>query len=293
MPNYRTHSIHGDNIYDYIDKYVDIDQRLLRIFCIGPDSLIPTDYITFERIHSSNTKQYFLKLLKLIKENKLYENSVVMSFLYGQLAHFSLDLSMHPLIYYMSEDMPSNNLLSAHALIEHWIDDYVIHKYGSKNELYYQNISLVDNDLQFVLDYICIDIYHAYDGFNKYNLGVSLILLYDNLIRKNGALLKTFLDLIINLGDIKYHDNYEKVKSFLNLENEIWYHPITGKVQCDSFDDLWNKSLEILYDLIMDANNYLYNDKEFKNNYIINNYSYNTGLPCEEGENFQYIKRYK
>ena len=35
-----------------------------------------------------------------------------MSFLYGQIDHYILDVIMHPLIYYMTEDMPKNNFLS-------------------------------------------------------------------------------------------------------------------------------------------------------------------------------------
>ena len=39
-----------------------------------------------------------------------------MAFLYGQLDHFILDMIMHPLIYYMTENMPKENLLEPHVI---------------------------------------------------------------------------------------------------------------------------------------------------------------------------------
>ena len=60
----------------------------------------------------------------------------------------------------------------------------------------------------------------------------------------------------------------------------------------DSFDDLWNKATELSLETINDVNNFLYKDRPFKNKIILGDLSYNTGLPCGEGQSLKYIKKY-
>ena len=148
MPSYKTHSIHGELIYDDLLKYIDIDKEEFKTFCIGLDSLIMTDYHTFNYFHMNNTREYFLELLKLIKENKQLDNKELMAFLYGQLDHFVLDFMMHPLIYYMSENISSNSILSFHAILEMGIDNYVMTKYNKNDFLYYHKLTI---DLMFLM----------------------------------------------------------------------------------------------------------------------------------------------
>ena len=104
MPNYKTHSIHGEIVLPNINNRVYIDNEAIKTYSMGPDVLISTDYKTFNTQHCSNTRDYFLLLIELIKTNKLYDNSEVMAYLYGQIDHYILDILLHPLIYYMSED---------------------------------------------------------------------------------------------------------------------------------------------------------------------------------------------
>ena len=44
VPNYKTHSIHGEVIFSDMSKEIEIDLEDLKSFCIGPDALITTDY---------------------------------------------------------------------------------------------------------------------------------------------------------------------------------------------------------------------------------------------------------
>ena len=112
MPSYKTHAIHGEMILPSISSNIEIQREDLKMFCMGPDALIATDYKIFELQHAKETRNYFKTLLKLIKKNKLQDNSEVMAFLYGQIDHFILDIIMHPLIYYMTEGIPKDHKLS-------------------------------------------------------------------------------------------------------------------------------------------------------------------------------------
>lgn len=293
MPNYKTHSIHGEVILPNIDKRIEIDKEYLKIFCMGPDSMITTDYKIFDYQHYNNVKQYFETLLKLIKENKLQDNSVVMSFLYGQIDHYILDIVMHPLIYYMTEDMPKQNMLNPHGIIEMWIDEYVLKKFNEDEAYSYKKLNINDNDLKKIINELYKEVYNDNFVYTKYKNGIKMINMFDTLIRKNGIKIAPLITKLLNIGDITYHNNFDQVLPYLNLDNEIWYNPETGEVSHESFDDLWKKSQEESLETIEDINNYLYLDKPIHNPYILNNVSYNTGLPCEDGQHFQYVKKYK
>lgn len=293
MPNYKTHSIHGEIILPNIDNKIQIDKEDIKKFCIGPDSLIATSYNLFNYQHSNKVKHYFETLLKKIKENKLQENSKVMSFLYGQIDHYILDVIMHPLIYYMTEDMPKNNLLSPHCIIEMWIDDYVMKKFSKDEKSYYKNLNIKDKDLKKIINDVYKEVYDNKNLYSKYNKGIKIINIFDLLIRRNGIKIVPIILKLLNIGDIVYHENLEQIIPYLNLDNDSWYNPETGELKNDSFDDLWKKSKEVSLETIEDVNKYLYNDKMIINPYISNDISYNTGLPCEDGQHFKYVKKYE
>ena len=291
MPSYKTHSIHGELIYDDLLKYIEINKEDFKSFCIGLDSLIMTDYNTFEYFHNHNVRDYYLELLRLIKENKQLDNKELMAFLYGQLDHFVLDTVMHPLIYYMTENLKNNSILSPHAITEMNIDNYVMKKYDNNDLLYYHKLTIDNQSTAIIID----ELYKKFNVLNaplKYSLGIILTAYFDTFIRRDIGLFSSIIPKIINLGDVYYGDNIDKVLPYLNLDKALWQHPETGEEFNDSFDELWEKSLNLARELIEDVNNYLYKDKEIKNSLIMDNISYDTGIPCEKGKTLKYVKKY-
>lgn len=292
MPNYRTHSIHGEIILPKIITKTEIKSDDLKAFCIGPDTLITTDYKLFELQHIKDTKLYFKTLIKLIKKNKLQDNSEVMAFLYGQLDHFILDLIMHPLIYYMTEEMPKEHLIDPHGLVESMIDSYVMWKYDRDDELYYRKVNISDRKLVKLINDAYKKVYNANNVSLKYSFGMVLINLYDSLIRRDKLFLAKSIMKIINLGDISFHKDYKVALPYLNLEHNLWYDPETGENHYESFDNLWNKASEVALETIQDVNNYLYQDKGLSNRIINDDISFNTGHPCKEGQTKRFVKKY-
>ena len=293
MPNYKTHSIHGEIIFDDIDKKIDIDIDDLKSFCMGPDALITTDYKVFDYQHANKVKDYFETMIKYYKKNKLYNDSESMAFLYGQVDHYILDLIMHPLIYYVTENMEVKYKFKPHGLIENWIDDYIIKKHGKDKLLYYRKFFLSNKKLKESINKLYEKVYNSHHESLKYSIGILNTSLYDLLIRKNMIVITPLLIKLSNLGDIMYDDNIKRVIPFLNLNNKTWKDPETGQKKRDSFDDLWKKSMEASLQTIEDINGYLYGDKNLNNSYISNDISFNTGIPCSEGQSFEYVKKYK
>lgn len=293
MPSYKTHAIHGEEILPNIAIKTDINKEDLKTFCMGPDALIATDYRIFELQHAKNTRDYFKTLLKLIKKNNLQDNSEVMAFLYGQLDHFILDIIMHPLIYYMTSDMPREHLIDPHGLVENLIDDYVMQKYHKDEINYYRKVTISDRKLIKLINNAYKKVYNANNISFKYSLGIMLISAYDSLIRRDKFFLAKYIMKLINLGDVSYHKDYQKVLPFLNLNNDIWYNPETGIKHNESFDNLWDRASEIALETIDDVNRYLYQDKNIRNPIILSDVSFNTGLPCHEGQKLKYLKKYR
>ena len=293
MPNYKTHSIHGELILKEMDKKTEINKEDIKSYCMGPDAIIITDYKTFDFQHANKTKEFFMELLKIIKNKKLQDNSEVMAFLYGQLDHFVLDCIMHPLIYYMTEGIEAKHKIKPHGLIESWIDDYTTNKYNKNEDKYYNKYTIKDKELIKVINEIYNRVYNSKYGAKKYSIGMAATAMYDVVARRNLIKIAPIITKLVNIGDITYSNDLKRVLPYLNLNNEEWYNPETGEKYTDSFDDLWDKSNETILETIKDINNYLYKDESITNPLISNNISFNTGIPCEKGQNFSYIKKYK
>ncbi len=292
MPDYKSHSIHSEMVLPNIKKRTEISSADLKRFAFGPDSLMITDYALFDYQHSHNTRYYFETMINIIKERKLQDNSKVMAFLYGQLDHFVLDLVMHPLIYYMTEKMPSDSVINPHALIELWIADYVTVKNRRKFQKYYLKTRLFNKELSGVINDTYKKIYNRNNMSVRYDIGVNTIVEFDK-FRSKRTRLKELICSRFKLGDFLYNRNTGRVSRFLNLSHSSIQNPITGDEYHESFDDLWRESLTVASELIEDVNNYLYLDKPLTNCLITNNISYNTGFPCCDKEEFKYVKRYR
>ena len=293
MPSYKTHSIHGDVIFDKLDKKTDIDKEDFKKFCIGPDALVFTDYKTFKYQHCNNTREYFETMLSLIKDNKLQNNEEVMSFLYGQLDHYVLDITMHPLIYYLTEDIKTKYKLGAHCIVENWIDDYLMQKYNKKDLLYYKKSLIREKKLIEMINNLYYKVFKVRCAGIKYSIDIYLFTLLDYIIKRDPTKLYSLINRIGDFRNIVYEDRYNRAKVFLNQKNELWLNPETGEERRESFEELWSKSIEDSLTTIEDVNNYLYQDKALNNAFISNNISYNTGLPCERGQKFSFVKKYK
>ena len=293
MPSYKTHAIHGEILLPYMDKKVDIDKEDLKLFCMGPDLLAPINPVVFRAQHTSKTREFFITLLNVIKEYKLQDNSELMAFLYGQLEHFILDLIIHPLVYYMTEGLPNDHIVTGHGLVEHLIDDYVMKKFGLGEGDYFSKLGINSDKTYDVINKTYEKVYKAYNVGLQYSAGILTTKFYDSKVRNDKTnIISTITDLI-NLGDVKYHDNHELAFPYLNLEHDIWLNPETGVSYDLSFEDLFNRASALLLEAINDVNDYLYFDKPLKNTIILSNTSYLTGIPCELGQSKRFIKRCK
>ena len=214
-----------------------------------------------------------------------------MSFLYGQLDHFILDIIIHPLIYYMTEKMPIRYRLKPHTLLELWISDYVMTRYQKGNKNYYSSMK-ISRQLKDVINNSYKKVYKKDNVASQYESGISHIIAFDLIRFSDNKLLKRICNRL-KIGDFFYKRNGHKARKFLNFKHEIITNPVTGDEFKSSFDDLWTESIDVASELIDDVNRYLYLDRPLSNYFINGNISYNTGLPCSEEEQFRFVRKYK
>jgi hypothetical protein len=192
----------------------------------------------------------------------------------------------------MTEGLKKDYKLTPHALVEMWIDDYVMLKNNKSENNYYKMNTYMDEETQGVINDSYNKVFKRNNVSSKYRNGIFFITRFERLRCAKDSFIEG-ISSKLKIGNIFYNRNINKVTRFLNLKHEDITNPITGETFNDSFDDLWNKSLMIAGELIDDVNRYLYYDKPLNNYYILNDISYNTGLPCRNKEVFKYVKKYK
>lgn len=327
MPSSVTHAFFALDIYDKLDKNIqeklNFDKRHLKIFSEGPDPLYFYNLANIkkgkfvrdnypEMIHTKNTQNFFISIIKYIKNNKLENNSEIMSLLYGFISHYVLDSTLHPFIIYKtglfkSKEPSTYKYNGIHNDMEVYIDAYLIYqrlKVLPKDFKMYDFIFDIDkytNDTRTLLDNIFEDVYgianfsKIYFKSIKQMRGIFKRFRYDKFGIKKGFY--KCLDTFLPKGQLKkemlsYHVNQKQKIHYLNLERNEWCHPCN---QCEihnySFIELYRIALDKALYIIENVNKYLYQNKgKNKLKELFPNVSYVTGKDCESKEICQFFE---
>ena len=97
MANFISHIIMSEKLYKKLNNKDKIDLESLKLFSIGQD-LTFTRLSCFNATHKEDPTTFFIETINYIKNNNLENNELVMSYLYGHIAHYSLDKEIHPIV---------------------------------------------------------------------------------------------------------------------------------------------------------------------------------------------------
>ena len=132
MANYTSHAIMSEQLYNkLINKNIakiNIDKNALRLFSLGHDLTI-INKNCFNDAHLYSSRKFFIETIKYIRENNLQNNPIVMSYLYGHISHYALDITIHPLIDKIIKDEKSKSIIKPHTIIECELDKYLVNRY--------------------------------------------------------------------------------------------------------------------------------------------------------------------
>ena len=297
MPSYITHAIMGDNLYNesYDLVKVDIKKENLRGYSLGADLAYFSRKVDSDP-HNYKTQMFFINMVNYIKDNNLIEDELVLSLLYGHIAHYFLDINIHPLVYYIEKECQKVGLIPPHHLIEGYFSSYLTEKILNKDIMdingdYFKELNLLNLKCIKLLNKVYGKTYGDYTIIKSYQSVLSLFLTIEKLIKNKTYITK---EKLINFSKFKQfmEINNLEYNDLHNESHEIYTNPVTGEKHNESLIELYNKSLDMTIESIKVVNEYLYNNKSIDSlTKVFGDLSYDTGVKSSFGKKFIYVKK--
>lgn len=323
MPSIYTHNYFAKDTYKKLEKekiFQISDKKYYEIFAQSFDNLFYYNVLSLKKgkkyrslghyAHMHKSWQYFKNMIEYIKKNELYDDANL-GYLYGSLTHYVLDSTCHPYIHYISGRLDKKNVketrkyIGNHAKNEIMIDS--IYYYKDHDDKYYKYKLYKDiipktkfpNNLLKTMDYTFKKTFSVDNLgviYNKsYNQSHTIykLLMFDRLGIKTA--LYGFVDFIapfkiFRAKTYSHHINKPDY-SVMNLNKDIWLHPVTGEKHKESFEDLYNIAKKKVVTCIKKCNDYFNNKCTIKQlESTIGNLSYSSGLDSSTRAVFKYFK---
>lgn len=326
MPSTMTHTYFALDVYKELPT--NIKKKIknieyLKLFAQGSDPFMFYNYFVGKKsksikniqtkIHTTKTQDFFLNLITYVNDNNLSNKEEILSYLYGNICHYFLDLEIHPYIYYKTgifnkNDKSTYKYNSLHQEMEYIIDIYFI----SKNESIPPNKFKVhrhiftkvpfSNNLSKTINYVMSETYnidnivptyiksikHMKNFFKYFNydpkgIKKNIYSLVDHITSNN----------TIKLKELSFSNNYQEKLYYLNLEKNTWNHPCNKEETYNySVIELYSLALSkakkaiIEIDIMLETK--IINIKRLKK--IFTNLSYVTGKDCKENLPLKYFE---
>lgn len=325
MPSVTTHNIFAKEVFK---KLKEKDQNVIKksnsayeMFSQSFDFFYFYNLLDFKNgkryrkfgnyCHKSNTQLYLINIVDEIKKRKLEDNSDALAYLYGSINHYCLDSMCHPLVFYKTgtynKHVPeTKKYKSLHTRMEKQIDAYYYEKYYNKPFYKYNIVKEIIPKIDMPVDIVELmnSVYKR--TYNKENMGVIYLkayhdsrIIYRLSTYDRFGLKKLAYKLIDKLIPFKklmfvnwsyYNRNIDT--SYLNLEHKDWCHPCNiDEIKDDSFEDLFEKAIEMAINIIEEVNKVLDGKKELTELLeIIPNISYTTGKLITENKPMKYFE---
>lgn len=313
MPSTITHAYFGEDLFNKIPKesknIIANEKKSLMMFSQSMDALmfyniynlLPGKNIrNFASIfHHSKTNEFFYNLITYIKDNKYYQDSKTLSFLYGLISHFSLDSTTHPFVFYKTglynnkekESMKYNGM---HTYMENYIDNYFLMNRNKSLKIKISNfcfdLTPFSSRLNNSINYAFSKTFHLNNMSKIYHTSLRQMKNFIVLFRLDSYGIKKrgyyFIDKIkpkntFQFKSISYHlDNYESY-DFLNNNHNTWCYPVDKNLSFNkSFLELYQDALLKAISIINEVNDYFFKNKKININELFKNQSYVTGINC-------------
>ena len=326
MPSSVTHAYFAMDVWNHLlPKYQDKikgKRGYYKLFAQGSDPFMFYHWFvgkkakmgmeTQKKMHTSLTRKFFLTTVKEIYDRKLNQDPEVMSYLYGYICHYFLDLYLHPFIVYQAgefriEDKNTYSYQNRHQKIEYRIDSYIIQEKLQEDpkkfkvQPYLFEVEHFSKSLQEVIIRSIGQVYEIQDSVSLYEKSLWWMQKFFRYVNYDPWGIKGILyrgidqmtpRKIPRLEELSYHTN-DDGKKYLNLEKKPWCDPWNQKnVHTTSFEDLYQVALQDAHRAIVEVTNMLettINENRLKQ--IFRDLSFATGLPCSQQVKFQYFKK--
>lgn len=321
MPSTMTHTYFGKDVIKKLSKeYLSLIDSNFYLFCQGPDPYMFNHFLLDKKsvsiqsnMHSNKTKDFFINTIKNIYENKYFTHPEIMSYLYGYICHYYLDLQTHPYIYYKSglfkkNDKSTYQYNGQHQKMEYIIDLYMIEKREKTNHNQFridkkifslkkfskelselinltlnQTYSYQNMSTLYYHSAIYMKLFYRFFNYDPHGIKQKIYKIWDKITPPS----------IIKLEELSFHQNYNEYIHYLNLEHNKWYYPWDNtKYFTTSFEDEYNIALENATNTIIKVTEMLKKDTWDQTllNTLFQDLSYTTGLPCKKKLKMKYFE---
>ena len=261
--------------------------------------------------HKNNTKDFFINMITYIKDNNLQNNYEIISYLYGYICHYCLDITIHPYVTYKGgifkkHKKETYKYNAKHSEIESYIDAYMInknenikpnkfkiHKFCFNTKVSNELSKLIDHTFQKTYNFNNIAFYYKQGIFNMkilyrllrydpYKIKKKLYTIIDKILPKN----------IKKLSPISLAYDLNKNDYYLNLNHKKWNHArYKDETYTYSVLNLYDNAMQLALNIIKNVNDILYNNKNIKNlDKVFLNISFSSGKDCNDKTKNKYFE---
>lgn len=303
MPAYMSHVIMGKDLYNRVKEdeklfKLPIEENKFKILALGQDLSGFSNIVCRYDSHNQNSQAFFMNLINYIKENKLYENPSVMSFLYGHISHYFFDSIAHPFVYYIEKSCKPVNHISSHSMVEGFIDNYYAKQilnidYMDLKPEFIGDLDLSDEKLKEMMKNIYLKTYNGRFAVLSYKIVYEIFKNTEKAIKDNPKVTK---EKLINYSKfLKFLEtNKLSISEIINDSNLIWTNPVSNEKHNESLLDLYNNALIKTIEAIDLVNKCIYDGEDISILYnLFTDLSYDTGVQCALGKQMNYVRKCK
>ena len=322
MPATITHAYFAQDVYEILpSKFKDkLDCSRLRMFGQSTDSLyfynlfsvLPGKKIQEldAYFHRNKTQEFFINLINYIKNNELYDDEDVCSFLVGFICHFVLDSTIHPYIIYKTgicdkKKKSTYKYKNIHEFMEVFLDNDMVRRRERTNPYKFKigkfcfNTKKFSKELINTIDYSFESTFDVKNMGNIYYKSLKQMKMALNLFRRDPygykKIVYKFIDTFtskssLRLESVSYHYPLKDKHNFLNNNHKLWRNPTTYDLtSTESFVDLYLKAIKVAKVMICASFDYI-EGKEIELEKIFLNNSYVHGLDCNLDKELKYLE---
>ena len=309
-----THAYFAIDVFNGLnkEKKVIIEPYLnnLKTFAQGHDIYNFTKPNNSHYFHTHNTNMFFINMINYIKDNHLYEDGEILSFLYGYICHYVLDKNIHPYViyktgrYYKKNKKDTSKYRCKHAEMETYLDCYMIKKKESiePGKFNVKNFCLkphkFSNKLRDLIDYTFDVTYNYKDASKIYYKAVKNMGFLYSILRKDAFKIKKRIYSAVDKITPNYFYKFSPISygltkeyiNYLNLDHKTWNHPADINEKYNySFMDIYNNSISETIDIINTVDKYFHNKKtDLKK--VFYNTSFISGKNCNSKVKLQFFE---
>ena len=286
---------------------------------LGAQFTDPMYYVTFhkdhkryrriaDRTHDTNTRELLINVVNHVKTHPTDTNR---SFLFGFLAHYALDVKLHPYVYhhvgiYQIDNPATHGWRGLHLKFERSIDAVLYEQDTGKPSRFLRltndfiTTKRAHPDLKLLMQDVLGKQFAIEDGGDVFHTGVKhmywvLRLLTTDRFGWKKALFR-LVDVLVKsrylfVADMSFYNHVEPY-DFLNLEHRTWHHPVTNEPSNKSVPDLYDEAIAFANELLDNTDKYLAGEA-IDLSTVFTNLSLNSGVDCDRSKPFQYFHIYR